>query len=131
MTDDGPSGAVDNDYDDAVIDFDEDTKEELGPMVREFWPEERPEIALDLVTRQPLVVIGVTADSVVDHWNDTGFNLLTYKGHRYLPVSRDDTVYKCVFIPRKAKDVHTAKKTYDFPRGRLMRVPIEQAWEGD
>lgn len=128
MNDDG---AVDHDYDEALVDFDEATAKELDQNERTFWPEERPEVAIDLVTRQPLLVRRKRASTIAEYWEETGFNLLTYKGHRYLPVAYDDTVWECVYIPDSPSKAHHDRQTYDFPDGRLMRIPLEKAWGGE
>lgn len=91
-------------------------------------------LALDLVTRQPLFVRRVVADSVTDYAEAEDFDLLTYKMHEYLPVREDDTVYECVFVADiGAQSLHEwgGASTYDFPEGRLAVVPVWEAWEGD
>lgn len=118
-------GAVDADYDDALKEFEDDVDAAVGNKVRRLHP---PDIAVDLVTRQPLFVRRKSAESLDEYYEEQGFNLLTYKGHPYLPVTIDDRVFECVFIPGKPGEIHKDKKTYDYPEGRLARVPIEQAW---
>ncbi|NHN40527.1 hypothetical protein G9C85_02595 [Halorubellus sp. JP-L1] len=88
-------------------------------------------IAFDLVTRQPLFVVREVADGLAEYHDEEDFDLLGYKTHPYLPVRADDTVYECVYLSDITIDgVHTwgDTQTYDFPRGRLAHVPIEQAW---
>lgn len=122
-----PEGAVDHDYDDALKEFEDDVEGEVGNKVRQITP---PDTAVDLVTRQALFVRKKVANSLDEYFEDEGFNLLTYKGHPYLPVTREDHVYECVFIPGKPGEIHKGDKwkTYDYPEGRLARIPLEQAW---
>lgn len=115
-----PDGAIDSDFDDAVeLGLDDDVQTE--PMVGG--------VALDLVTRQTLFICGVAADTVREHYQQSegDFDLLSYKMHPYLPVREDDTVFECVFVPG-AEKAHKPGKTYDYPRGRLMHLPVEKAW---
>jgi len=84
------------------------------------------DVAIDLVTRQPLRVRGRVADDLVEYYEDTGFDLYNYKQHPFLPVTLDDTVYECVFIG-DIEGLHNFSKTYDYPAGRLARVPTELA----
>lgn len=115
-------GAVDNDYDDAV---------ELGVGDDVATEPMAGGVALDLVTRQPLFVRRRVADDLREYYEAEGFDLLSYKTHPYLPVTVDDPVFECVFVSRSAEGAHNPGKTYDFPRGRLMHLPVEQAWMGD
>jgi hypothetical protein len=120
MTD---GGAVDHDYDENEL----PASEQIGLDGVQTDPMAGG-IAFDLVTRQPLFVHQVVSPTVVEYYEREGFDLLGYKTHPYLPVRPDDTVYECVFITRDAERAHKPGDTYDFPRGRLMHVPIEQAW---
>ncbi|MDS0280645.1 hypothetical protein [Haloarcula onubensis] len=116
-------GAVDHDYDESEL----PPSERIGLDGVQTDPIAGG-IAFDLVTRQPLFVRQVVAPTVVEYYEREGFDLLGYKTHPYLPVRPDDTVYECVFITRDAERAHKPGDTYDFPRGRLMHVPVEQAW---
>jgi len=90
-------------------------------------------IAFDLVTRQPLFVIREVADDLRAYQDEEEFDLLGYKTHPYLPVRADDTVYECVYLSEiTIEGTHKwgDTRTYDFPRGRLAHVPIEQSWSG-
>ena len=125
---DSEQGAIDNDFDEAKL----NPTEQLLDSVVGIQTEPIPGgIALDLVTRQPLFVKEQVADSVVEYFEEENFNLLDYKMHPYLPVGPEDAVFKCVFIPRSAEKVHKIKQTYDYPRGRLMAVPVQEAWIDD
>jgi len=42
-------------------------------------------------------------------------------------VTPEDTVYECVFVGG-VDDLHKPGRTYDYPRGRLARVPVDLAW---
>jgi len=120
MTND--DGAVDHDYDDAAA---------LGADVPEGPTDPMPGgVAFDLVTRQLLFVHERVADDLHEYHEREGFDLLSYKTHPYLPVSEDDAVFECVFIPTSAEGAHKPGNTYDYPEGRLMHVPVEQAWLG-
>jgi hypothetical protein len=88
-------------------------------------------VAIDLVTRQPLFVRQVKYDDLREHYREEGYNLLTYKTHPFLPVTADDKVYECVFVNGDPERAHKVGDTYDFPEGRLMHFPVEQAWQGD
>ncbi|WP_135535359.1 hypothetical protein [Halostella pelagica] len=88
-------------------------------------------LAFDLVTRQPLFVRQRVADTLGEYYDAEGFDLADYKAHAYLPVRPDDAVYECVFISEiTAESLHEwgSAKTYDYPRGRLAHVPVEEAW---
>jgi hypothetical protein len=122
MTD---GGAIDNQFEDA----ERDAADVVGSDMPEtpFDPF-AGSVAIDLVTRQPLFVHKEVACTLVEYYENEGFDLLSYKMHPYLPVHKTDSVYECVFLPRSAEDAHNIGKTYDYPRGRLMHVPITQAW---
>ena len=125
---DTPDGAIDNSFDDAERDARDELVEAYADHQRAFRP---TDVAIDLVTRQPLFVVGVVADSLPEYYEAEGFDLLNYKSHPYLPVRVDDSVVKCVFVPRSVEKSHKVGKTYDYPVGRLARVPIEQAVDDD
>jgi len=71
--------------------------------------------------------------SAVEYFESQDFDLTTYKAHPWLPVSPDDTIFECVFLPTKPDDIPGSKKnkTYDYPRGRLARVPVEWLYDSD
>lgn len=118
-------GAIDNEYDDSRRTFDADVDRELDGVQTAPMP---GGVALDLVTRQPLFIRQVVADDLAEYYEAEGFNLLTYKTHPYLPVRKTDRVFECVFIPGTADGAHKPGKTYDYPEGRLLHLPVEQAW---
>lgn len=124
-----PDGAIDNDFDDA----EQSPEEQLTDAASDFGHQhlEAGDVALDLVTRQLLYVRCEVADSVIEYFDDADFDLANYNGHPYLPVTIHDTVYECVFLPASPEGLHKIKQTYDYPGGRLARVPVELAWEGD
>jgi len=122
---DGIQGAVDQDYDEA----ERSPREQLEATLAQFQTQPvEGGVAIDLVTRQPLYIRRRVADSVVEYYDEEGFDLASYKTHPYLPVQLDDPVYECVFVPRDAESIHSISKTYDFPRGRLATVPVWTAW---
>lgn len=125
MTD---TGAIDNDWDDAERSAREQLEAELEGTQTE--PLEGG-VAIDLVTRQPLFIRRVVADSVVEYFEDEDFDLASYKSHPYLPVTLDDTVFECVYISGNPEQAHNVGNTYDFPRGRLMAVPVQEAWSDE
>lgn len=122
-------GAIDADFDSA----ERSAREQLEETLSDVGPTEPMEggIAIDLVTRQPLFVRRRVADDLAEYYEENDFDLLTYKTHPYLPVTVDDPVYECVFVPRNTDQANDVGQTYDYPRGRLMMVPIHQAWGGD
>lgn len=96
----------------------------------------RGDVALDMVTGRPLYVIERVAGDAVEYYQDQdgNFDLTTYKVHPWLPVTPDDAVFACVFIPTKLQDIPERPekgKVYDYPRGRLARVPIEHLFGSD
>lgn len=89
-------------------------------------------VAIDLVYHRPVFVRKQVADTCVAYWEDgEDFDITTYKSHPYLPITADDAVFECVYIPTKPGDIrHDAgDRTYDFPTGRLARVPLENLWD--
>ena len=124
MSEQEPAGAIDNSFDDAERDAREQLAESAAEHQRDL---QKGDIAIDLVTRQPLFVVGVSAETLPAYYDREGFDLLNYKSHPYLPVRMDDRVLECVFVPRKVESVHSMGKSYDYPAGRLARVPIERA----
>lgn len=125
-TTDATQGAIDHDFGEA----ERDAREHLADALAEYHRTEPMAggVALDLVTRQPLFVRRRVADDLAEYYEAEGFDLLTYKMHPYLPVDVDDAVYECVFVPRSAEKAHSVGKTYDYPAGRLMHLPVETAW---
>jgi hypothetical protein len=125
-------GAIDNEFDDAEASPAEQLaksfEEAVGdvPTHRSLAP---GDLAFDLVTRQLLYIADVSAESVVDYYDDEEFDLASYKGHPWLPVRSDDRVFACVFVPTTAEGLHKGGNDYDYPAGRLARVPME-LWPG-
>jgi len=126
---DAPDGAVDHDF----ADGERDTREQIDDQLAEHNRTVEPrDVAIDLVYHRPVFVRRSVADTCVAYWEDgEDFDLTTYKAHPYLPVTPDDTVFECVYLPTKPGDVRhkPADKTYDFPAGRLMRVPVEYLYD--
>lgn len=123
-TDTDTQSAIDNDFDDAEQSYDEQLEAALEGINTE--PIEGG-IAIDLVTRQPLFIRRKVADSCREYYEAEGFDLATYNEHPFLPVRPDDAVFECVFVGG-VEGGHKPGKTYDYPRGRLMTVPIDLAW---
>lgn len=114
-------GAIDRDWSES----ERSTEETLAAAVEETGREpETGGVAVDLVTRQPLFIRSIAADTVVEYYEQEEFDLLSYKTHPYLPVRMDDTVYNCVYITGNPEQAHKIGNEYAFPRGRLMTVPV-------
>lgn len=85
------------------------------------------DVAHDLVKRGKVQVVAKAADSVAEHRGREGFDLATYKSHLLLDVAEDEPVFTCVYLPDEPTVSFSG--TYDFPRSRLARIPIEEANE--
>ena len=128
---DGGDGAVDHHYDEATRDSEMVLAENLADTAGDEHALLKPgDIAIDLVTRQPLYVADRVADTLPEYHADEGFDLLTYKQHAYLPVRMDDPVFECVFVGG-LDDLHSFSDTYSYPAGRLARVPVELAGDSE
>ena len=126
---DEPNGAIDNDFAANEREARDQIEDALADHNRSVEP---GDIAIDLVYHRPIFVRRVVADSCVAYWEDgKDFDITTYKAHPYLPVTADDRVVECVFIPTKPGDIthEPGSKTYDYPTGRLARVPVEHLWD--
>lgn len=124
-------GAIDNEFEDAEKDAETLLTEHLDNSDGlEHAALQSGDIAFDLVTRQPLFVAGRKADTLVEYFKDEEFDLLTYKQHKFLPVRIDDPVFECVFIG-DIEGLHSFSDTYDYPAGRLARVPVYMAGGDD
>jgi hypothetical protein len=124
MSDDG---AVDADYDDALAEYDERVAEALAGVQREPVP---GGIAIDLVTRQAMLVKEQVADTCRAYHEREGFDLVTYKMHPWLPgIGPDNAVYEAVYLDGNPQNAHKPGRTYDFPSARLMHYPAEMAWD--
>jgi len=131
VADGGTEGAIDNEFDEA--EQSPRAQLEAGRLdigAASYDGMVAGDVAIDLVTRQPLRVRGCVADGLVEYYEDTGFDLYNYKQHPFLPVTLDDSVYECVFIG-SVDDLHSFSTTYDYPAGRLARVPTELAGGDD
>lgn len=123
---DEPDGAVDHDYDEAAQDYRDAVAEALGAVRTDIEP---GDIALDIVTRQPMYVRDRVADSLDEYYERENFDLLTYKMHPFLPgIGIDNAAYEAVYLDGNPQNAHKVGKTYDFPEARLMRFPVELAW---
>lgn len=126
---DEPEGAIDHEF----AANEREAREQIADALAEHNRAVEPgDFAIDLVYHRPVFVNQSTAETCVDYWEDgEDFDLTTYKAHPYLPVTPDDTVFECVYLPTKPGDVRhePADKTYDFPSGRLMRAPVEYLWD--
>jgi hypothetical protein len=119
--------AVDNDYDEATQSYDERVAAALDGVQREPMA---GGIAIDIVTRQAMLVKEQVADTCREYEASEGFDLVTYKMHPWLPgIGPDNAVYEAVYIDGNPQNAHKPGKTYDFPAARLMHVPVEMAWD--
>jgi hypothetical protein len=123
-TDGGEQGAIDQDFEDAERSYEEQLEAALEGVNTEPM---QGGVAIDLVTRQPLFIRQKKADTLAEYYEEEGFDLATYNEHPFMPVRPDDAVFECAFI-EGPKGGHNVGKTYDYPRGRLMTVPIDLAW---
>lgn len=121
-------GAIDNDFDDAEQPPEERLAESFKEAVGDV-PTHRHlsagDLAFDLVKRQPLLIVDEAAPSIVDYYDAEDFDLASYNQHPWLPVRSTDPVYTCVFLPSSVEGVHKGGREYDYPAGRLARVPTE------
>lgn len=124
MTSHEPTGAVDEPFDAA----ERDARRILQENIDGFPSDIRGgDVVIDLVKNRPLYVRRKVAGTAVDYFERQDFDLTTYKAHPYLPVSADDAIFECAFLPTTVEDVRSSpgSKSYDYPRGRLIRVPVE------
>jgi hypothetical protein len=118
------NGAIDQDFDEGERDYEAQLEAALEGVRTEPMA---GDVAIDLVTRQVVFVHERVADTLEEYYEREGFDLATYKQHPWLPVRPDDAVFECVFVGG-VDDLHSPGKTYDYPRGRLARVPVDLAW---
>jgi len=121
-------GAVDHDYDDGLQDARRAIQQ--GIADREGQAHDAlaaGDVAIDLVKRQPVYVIGRVAEDCVEYYEQVGMDLVNYKVHPYLGVTPDDAVFDVVYIGG-LEDLHRFSDTYAMPETRLARVPVEIAW---
>lgn len=83
------------------------------------------------LTRQPLFIHQKKADDLFEFYEDEGFDLYSYKTHPSLPVTVDDRVFESVFVLSDPQQAHNAGKTYSFPEGRLMKLPLAEVWDDE
>ena len=120
-------GAIDADFDDAEISYEQRVASALEDVQTE--PVEGG-VAIDIVTRQAVFVRQCTYDTLEAHYEAENYDLATYKMHPFLPgVDVDNAVYECVYIDGNPSEAHKQSKTYDFPEGRLMHLPVEMSWD--
>lgn len=119
-------GAIDADFDDAELSYEQRVANALDDVQTEPVA---GGVAIDIVTRQPVFVRQCTYDSLEAHYEAEGYDLATYKMHAFLPgVDTDNAVYECVYVDGNPAEAHKQSKTYDFPEGRLMHLPVEMSW---
>ncbi|EMA69151.1 hypothetical protein C461_03212 [Halorubrum aidingense JCM 13560] len=121
-------GAIDADFDDAEISYEQRVANALEDVRTEPVP---GSLAIDLVTRQLLFVRAKVADTLGEYYEQENFDLATYGPHPWLPVDVDDAAYECYYIndlSLDGLDDLADLKDYAFPAGRLAVVGVEQAW---
>lgn len=120
-----PDGAVDADYDENERPYEDQVADALDGVQTELMP---GDVAIDLVTRQTLFIRKIEYNSLEAHYEEEGFCLATYNEHPFLPgVDLENRVFECVFV-EGPKGAHNQSRTYSYPEGRLMRVPVDLAW---
>jgi hypothetical protein len=120
-------GAVDHDYDDVQQDYRDRVADALDGVRQEPMA---GGVAIDIVTRQPMLVKEKVADTCAEYYERENFDLVTYKMHPWLPgISPDTAVYEAVYLDGNPQNAHKPGKTYDFPAARLMHFPAELSWD--
>lgn len=129
--DGGPGSAVDHGFEEHPTDTRTILDENLAGIKRAPDP---GYVAIDLVTRKIVYVDCIVAGTVQQYFEEESVDLRSYKTHPYLPVKLDDTVYGVVYVEPSVEGIHNAGDVYPMPRGRLARIPVEQAtpkWRAD
>jgi len=120
-------GAVDADYDDALQDYRDAVAGALDGVRQEPM---QGGVAIDIVTRQAMLVRRKVADTCAEYYEEEGFDLVTYKMHPWLPgIGPDNAVYEAVYLDGNPQNAHKPGRTYDFPSARLMHFPAEMSWD--
>jgi hypothetical protein len=120
-------GAIDNEFDDGEQSYEEQLADALEGVQREPVV---GGIAIDLVTRQAMLVREQVAETCRDYYREEGFDLVTYKMHPWLPgIGPENPVYEAVYLDGNPQNAHKPGKCYDFPSARLMHYPAEMAWD--
>lgn len=83
------------------------------------------DVCIDLIKRGKVVVVGKAADTVAEHQDREEYDIADYKGNALLDMHRGEPVYTVVFCPDAPSTSFSG--TYDMPRSRLARVPVEAA----
>jgi hypothetical protein len=121
-------GAIDNDFDDAE-----------GPPAAQMADELEEErdgapvtptagdVAVDLLTHQPVYIEVDYEQNVVQYYDETGFNLMAHKANAYLQIQPTDLVVGAVYIGSDPQSLHKPGKIYPMPVSRLARIPTENA----
>lgn len=124
-----PSGAVDNSYDDG----ERSAREILADNIVDYPHEIRPgDVVIDQVKQRPLYVRRKVANTAFEYFDNQDFDLTTYNAHPFLPITPDDTIFECVFLPTTVEGLPSEQgdgNTYDYPAGRLARVPVEWLYD--
>lgn len=85
------------------------------------------DVAIDLVKRGKVQVVGRTAETVADHRRRVDYDIAEHRSNVLFDVQDDEPVWECVYLP---DDPTTSfKKSYYLPDSRLARVPVENVDE--
>ena len=119
-------GDIDNEFDDAERTYVARVSEALANVRTEPMA---GGVAIDIVTRQAVFVRDRVAETCEEYYEENNFDLVTYKMHPWLPgIGPENEVFECSYIDGNPQNAHKQGKTYDFPRARLMHLPVELSW---
>ena len=120
-------GAIDNDFDDSEQSYRQRVENALEGVQQEPMA---GGVAIDLVTRQLMLVRQKKYDTLTEHYKEEGYSLATYKMHPWLPgIGPDNAVHEAVYLDGNPQNAHKPGRTYDFPAARLMHFPAEMSWD--
>lgn len=85
------------------------------------------DVCIDLVERGKVQVVQQAAATVEEHRQYNDYDVAAWKANALLDVQDDEPVYKCVYLTENPSPSFSG--TYDFPRSRLARQPVEEAHE--
>jgi len=83
------------------------------------------DVCHDVLGSGKVQVLRKAADSVAEFSHREDFDLAEYKAHPLIDIDDDQAVWTCVYLPDEPTTSFSG--TYDFPAGRLARIPVEEA----